>query len=144
MVVNPVMSLSPRTKLTEDLRKKLVGLEVRFPAALEATADYVADYDFMALVDSICRDLLEKESFTVAISEEPRTISRNKFKWCSVEVRRIFIETERVADGVRRLSWGSRTEHYKIYAEAEKITVPGGTVIRLVNLEVVPVKPVNR
>ena len=134
MTAHEVMGLNPgkRPGTEDSVRTTLwtmLGLEVKFPAALEATADYLADYDFMALVDSICRDLLEKEGFTVEVSAEARTISGNRFRWCSV---------------VARICWGTRFGEYKVYAEAEKITVPGGTVIRLVNLEVVPVKPVNR
>ena len=131
-----------RTKLTEDLRKKLVGLEVKFPAPLEATGSPVPiDYYFTALIDDLCRDLLEAKGFQATISsEEPRVVAGNKFKWCSV-VARMFIEVERINDLTTRISWGTRFGEYKVYAEAEKITVPGGTAIRLVNLEV---DPVNR
>jgi len=117
----------------------LIGLEVRFPILFEPTADRLADDYFMFLVDTAICDLLEKEGLIVEAGKEPRAISGNRLRWCSVEAR-IFIEVERVADGVR-LSWGTRFGEYKVYAEAKKTTGPYGTVIKLVNLEV---DPVNR
>ena len=119
----------------------LIGLEVRFPILFEPTADRLADDYFMFLVDTAIRDLLEKEGLIVEAGKEPREISGNRLRWCSLEARtRIYIEVERMTNNLTRLSWGTRFGEYKVYAEAKKVTSPSGTAVSYTHLTL----PTNR